>query len=86
VSPEDKKRIAALRRRTSRARRFPANTDGCSRHLHIMAECLLKPNKDGSLRYPMLQEEPEHCAESMLAVIACLWEARTELARLKVKK
>lgn len=32
----------------------------------------------------MLDEEPQHCASTMLAVLEALWEARTELARLKV--
>jgi hypothetical protein len=79
----DKKRIQKARRRADKARKFPTNTCPASRHLHIMADALLKPKKDGSLRYPMLQEEPEHCAESILAVIAGLWEARTKLAKLE---
>lgn len=78
---EDKRRITALRRRASRARLFPTNTCPASRHLHIMADALLKAKKDGSLRYPMLAEEPEHCAESILAVLASLWEARTKLEK-----
>lgn len=49
-----------------------------TRHPHIMAEALANPRKKG-LRYPMLLEEPEHCAETMLAVLACLWEARQHL-------
>ena len=90
---DDKKRIAALRRRVNKARKFPSNTCPASRHLHIMADCLLrkrpqttvsdKGGKEYEVRYWMLIEEPEHCAESILAVIACLWEARTELARKK---
>ena len=65
-------RLKELRRRVNKARRFPDNTCPASRHLHIMADCLLKGG------YPMLQEEPDHCAESILAVLASLWEARTE--------
>lgn len=72
------KELKALRRRANRARKFPTNTCPASRHLHIMADCLLKPKKDGSLRYPMFEEEPEHCAESILAVIASLWETRSK--------
>lgn len=83
MSPQDKKRITALKRRVSRARDFPHNTCGASRHLHIMADSLLATKKDGSLRYAMLQEEPEHCAESILAVLAALWEARTLLDKLQ---
>ena len=33
--------------------------------------------------YPMLGEEPEHCALSMYSVLESLWKARTELAKLK---
>lgn len=72
--------IPNLRRRVSRARSFPHNTCPASRHLHLMALGLLR--KSG---YPMLQEEPEHCAQTMLAVLESLWKARTELARLKAK-
>jgi hypothetical protein len=32
---------------------------------------------------PMLIDEPEHCAETMLSVLESLWKARTELERLK---
>jgi hypothetical protein len=31
----------------------------------------------------MLWEEPEHCAETMLAVLESLWKARTKIARLE---
>ena len=69
---ENKKRLKALKRRVKRARNFPVNTCTASRHLHLMADCLLKYGD-----YPMFREEPEHCAEAILAVIACLWEARS---------
>jgi len=61
----------------NRARKFPTNTCPASRHLHLMAEALAtgKP-------YPMLQEEPEHCALTMLAVLESLWKARTKLEKL----
>ena len=70
--------LAALKRRASRARRFPQNTCPASRHLHLMAQQLAagKP-------YPMLTDEPQHCAETMLSVLESLWKARTELAKLK---
>jgi hypothetical protein len=69
-------RLENLRRRVNRARKFPDNTCPASRHLHLMAEALAagKP-------YPMLAEEPEHCAESMLWVLEHLWKARTKMAR-----
>jgi len=66
------------RRRVNRARNFPENTCAASRHLHLMAERLA-----GAKPYPMLQEEPQHCAMTMLAVLESLWKARTELSRLK---
>ena len=66
-------RLRNLRRRVGRARR--GNTCAASRHLHQMALGLLG---DG---YPMLQEEPEHCAAAMLSVLESLWKLRTELAR-----
>jgi len=31
-------------------------------------------------QYPMLQDEPEYCAGSLLATVAALYEARTDLA------
>jgi hypothetical protein len=66
-----------MMRRVNRAMKFPINTDPCSRHVRIMAECLMK----GS--YPMFQEEPEHCAQSLLATLEALYKARNELAKLK---
>src|SRR3990167_821363 len=65
------------KRRANKARRFPQNTCPASRHVQMMAEYL--PTKKG---YPMLQEEPEHCAQSMLATVAALYEARTDLCKL----
>ena len=71
-------KLPNLRRRVNRARRFPDNTCPASRHLHLMAERLA-----GKHPYPMLTEEPEHCAGTMLAVLESLWKARTELKKLK---
>lgn len=68
----DKERIASLRRRVSRARKFPTNTCGSSRHLHMMADALLDKG-----RYAMLEDEPAHCAESILNVLESLWKLRT---------
>lgn len=69
--------LPALKARATRAKRFPDNTCPASRHLHLMAQRLAagKP-------YPMLADEPKQCAETMLAVLASLWEARTKLAKL----
>ena len=76
----EKRRLTALRCRVTKARNFPANTCPASRHVYIMADRLSRSGV-----YPMLTEEPKHCAESMLATVAALWEARTELAKLKAK-
>ena len=69
-------KLSNVRRRVDRARNFPHNTCGASCHLHMMADALAlgKP-------YPMLSEDPEHCAGSMLSVLESLWKARTKLAK-----
>lgn len=69
-------KIENVRRRANRARNFPENTCPASRHLHMMAENLIRYGK-----YPMFEEEPEHCAGTMLSVLESLWKARTELAK-----
>ena len=71
-------KLPNVRRRVDRARRFPVNSCPASRHVHIMADCLTR--KGG---YPMLTEEPEHCALSLYSVLESLFKARTELAALK---
>lgn len=75
-----KNMIPNLRRSVSRARNHPGVTCPASRHVHQMADGLL--SKHG---YPMLTEEPEHCAVSLLAVLGALWQARAEINRLKGK-
>lgn len=67
--------IKLLRDRVELARKFPTNTCPASRHLHLIAEHLASGKP-----YPMLQEEPEHCAETMLSVLESLWNARNKLA------
>jgi hypothetical protein len=69
-----------MRRRVNRARRFPDNTCPSSRHLHIMADTLASGKP-----YSMLAEDPEHCAQTMYAVLESLFKARTELQRLKAR-
>jgi len=66
-------KLSNMRRRVNRARRFGENTCPASRHLHLMAEALASGKP-----YPMLQEEPEHCAGTMLSVLESLWKLRTE--------
>jgi len=78
LNPHDAAMLKNVRRRVNRARDFPENTCSASRHLHLMASQLAAGRP-----YPMLQEEPAHCAMTMLAVLESLWKARTELARLK---
>lgn len=72
--------IGNMRRRVDRARNFPMNTCPASRHVHIMADRLASGRG-----YPMLTEEPEHCARSLYAVLESLWKLRTKLARLERK-
>lgn len=69
--------IKNLKRRLRKVRDFPTNTCPASRHAQMIGEYL--PTKKG---YPMLQEEPEHCAGSILATVAALYEARSNLLRL----
>lgn len=76
----DDELIKKLKKRANKARSFPVNTCGASRHVFMIAENMAK--KGG---YPMLHEEPKHCALSMLATVAALWEARTELDKLRKK-
>ena len=61
-------------RRADKARDFPFNTCGASRHAQMIGEALVR--RQG---YPMLDEEPEHCGESILSAVASLFEARTLL-------
>lgn len=66
--------------RADAARRFPTNTCPASRHVQLIGDLLAKGKK-----YPMIEEEPEHVAGSLLATVAALYEARTEIARLKAE-
>lgn len=70
-------RLQNQRRRTDRARVFPDNTCPASRHVHLMADYLAAGQP-----YPMLAEEPDHCAESMLATCEALFKTRTALDAL----
>ncbi len=74
IDASDKLLIGNLLRRVDAARRFPDNTDPCVRHVQIMGETL-----GAGLPYPMLDEERGHCAISLLAVVAALYEARNAL-------
>lgn len=63
-----------------RAVAFPVHTCAASRHAHIMAETLAKGKE-----YAMFGEEPEYCADTLLAVLGSLWRARMKVAELKHK-
>lgn len=80
MDPSTKARVQALLKRVDDARDFPTHTCPASRHVHIMADNLVR--KGG---YCMLTEEPVHCAESILAALASLWEGRKELADVTAK-
>lgn len=70
-----------LRRRVNRARgkAWPAHTCAASRHVHLVAEELL--------RWDAFANFDEHdAAASMLSVLESLWKARMELAKLKEKR
>ena len=70
-------KLPNMRRRVQRARNFPTNTCPASRHLHLVADALAAKRP-----YPMLQEDPQHCAGTMYSVLESLWKARTALATL----
>lgn len=61
----------------NRARNFPVGTCPWSRHTAMIAENLAK--RGG---YPMLQEEPRHCASSLAVTVRALWQARAMLQKL----
>jgi len=68
------------RRRANKWREFPVNTCPSSRHVQLMAEILAKGK-----RYPMIDEEPQHVAGSMLNTVASLYAARTKIKRLEAR-
>lgn len=74
MTPENKKLLA----RMNKARNFPTGTCPASRHAALIGECLAKGKT-----YPMLTEEPEYVAGTILSVVASLWEARAKLAKDK---
>lgn len=73
IDKNDKHRLDNLRRRVNRARDFPANTCPASRYVHLIADIISRGKP-----VPMLQEEPEHFAESMLIVLEELFKSRRE--------
>lgn len=74
------KQIEILKREMSQMlkyRDFPNNTCPASRHVQIMAEALADTGS-----YPMLSEDPKHCATSIASVLSSLYAARTFLQSL----
>lgn len=72
-------RLPNIKRRVQRAfdKAFPECTDPASRHVRLMADALASGRG-----YPMLTEEPQHCALSLYATVEALWKARMEIRRL----
>lgn len=65
-------------------RDFGVNTCPASRHTQMIAEALSQAHSGSKLRelYPMLEEEPEHCAASIASVVNSLYQARSFLKSL----
>lgn len=61
-------------KRMKKHRNFPYGTCPASRHTAMIAECLAKGGT-----YHMIEEEPEHVAESLAATVQALWQARKTL-------
>ena len=73
------------KRELNRARRARMDKEFCvtcpaSRHAMMIGEAIAKRRT-----YPMIQEEPDHVAGSLLSTVGSLWKARAELLRLKTK-
>lgn len=66
--------MKSIIRQTDDARQFPYNTCPASRHTYQIGCALMRGDP-----YPMLQEEPQHCGESLMATVGALY-----LARIKV--
>jgi hypothetical protein len=62
------------------ARQFPVNTCAASRITEGLGFALF----DGE-EYPLLAESPAEVGIYLLDTVACLYEARTEVARLKAE-
>lgn len=73
--------MSDLIERVEAACRFPANTCGASRHAAQIGVALVRDEP-----YPMLDEDPAYCGESILSVVASLWESRTEIERLTAER
>ena len=63
-----------------RSRNFMNNTCPASRHAQLIAEQLYTTGA-----YPMLQDEPDHCAETIASVVSSLYQTRSFLLSLGYK-
>ena len=66
--------------RVNRARRFPENTCGASRHAQGVAEAMMQGDV-----LPEVTDDPTHIGESILSTVAALYEARSEITRLRAE-
>lgn len=71
-------------KRMQTSRDFGNNTCPASRHAQMIAEALAQAHSGSKLHelYPMLEEEPEHCAASIASVVNSLYQARSFLLEL----
>ena len=67
----DKERDQSLINRVEKARNFPHNTTPASRHVAMIGQHLFEDGKSFSL-----DDDPQHCGESMLLTVADLWEMK----------
>jgi len=78
MSDADNKRLSAALRRMEKARDFPHNTTPAARHVQMIAETLAKGEK-----YAMIDEDPKHVAESLVAVVTGFYEMAIALEEKK---
>lgn len=73
----DKERYQELIQRVEKARNFPYNTTPASRHVAMMGRRLVEDGKSFSL-----DDDPQHCGESMLLTVADFWETKERAINL----
>lgn len=74
----DKERYQSLINRVEKARNFPHNTTPASRYIAMIGQHLFEDGKSFSL-----DDDPQHCGESMLLTVADLWETKNKIHELK---
>jgi len=72
--------MIAVVERVWKARNFPTNTCPASRITEALGLALLEGQP-----YPLLHEEPENVGIYLVSTAASLYEARTEIERLKAE-